>query len=153
MYNANHFIQKFSPIPENKWCVNKYGINLEKDFSIPVKLLGVTLYRKRETKIVGFAYCAQGHCLTNATINYVMEAQKVFTRNQIAKSYPEWNALIQLFDTHLKIDVADVNNGRSAVYQQPTPKQRILKALEDIRELEYKSVGDVIINKALSSVE
>lgn len=72
--------------------------------------------------------CAIGWCAGNApAIN--------------CYSSPEYFALINLFSSIKPIThntpqwaIADVNNGDHPDYQQPTPKQRILAALHDIKQ-------------------
>lgn len=49
------------------------------------------------------------------------------------KSTPRADALNILFSDHLKASIPHINDGLDMRYQQPTPKQRILAALRDIK--------------------
>lgn len=152
MYTVDYFIKKFSAIPEDKWCVSTYGKNVTKEVIRVEKLFGIIPRKFKEEVIVGYQYCAQGHCMEdNNVINYVLKAQeRGLDRREIAKSYPEWNALICLFKNNGLPDVGNVNNGNSVSYQQHTPKQRILKALYDIKQKQETPV-DYVIEKALQT--
>lgn len=83
--NAQYFIEKFSAIPEEQWCV-----------------LQLTDEQGR--------HCVYGHCGSD----YM----------------PEGNALGKILD----FQTSFINDGEHSQYQQPTPKQRILAALEDARK-------------------
>lgn len=61
-------------------------------------------------------HCAYGHCGCNPESQENMEA----------------NSLDRLFRDH-DLNVALVNDGMSALFQQPTPKARILAALETFK--------------------
>lgn len=65
-------------------------------------------------------HCAYGHCLHNDAVT------------------PESMALIELFP--LNENAAVINNGHSPRYPQPTPKQRILAALHDIKKMQEPEV-------------
>jgi hypothetical protein len=90
VYNAQYFIDKFSTIPEEKWCTGKFEDEHGR-------------------------HCALGHC----------GARKSFVRTE------EANALSAL------IWPMSINDGDADDYQQPTPKQRILAALEDAKKKGY----------------
>lgn len=49
---------------------------------------------------------------------------------------PESKALIELFLKHIRRDVILINDGDVPQYNQPTPRQRILAALHDIRKMQ-----------------
>lgn len=63
-------------------------------------------------------YCAFGHC-----------GSRGLTHTD------ESNGLIKLFSENLyRCHVIPINDGKDELYQQPTPKQRILAALYDIKK-------------------
>lgn len=64
--------------------------------------------------------CALGHCDGCSNIS---EPQR------------ECKSLWDLFCAH-KLNVTDINDGMSSRYMQPTPKQRILAALYDIKKMQ-----------------
>lgn len=65
-------------------------------------------------------HCALGHCGERAVLGGLTEEAK---------------ALSGLF-TQIDDEPAGVNDGHSDAYNQPTPKQRILSALRDIKAKE-----------------
>lgn len=117
-YDVNYFINKFEAIPESKIINNDQG----KD---------------------GF-HCAVGHCKN------IEGGYGFCTPNKKDDPHysPEANALMNLF-LNAGIDsktnpgtgwcIADVNNGDHPKYPQPTPKQRILAALHDIKKLQERA--------------
>lgn len=103
-YNVDYFIAKFEAIPELNWVSGFFG-NHDK-------------------------HCANGHCGV--------------TDNNLYEELLEANALADILEMldvtfsgnyHLKIFnvTAGINDGRISKYKQPTPKQRILAALYDIK--------------------
>lgn len=112
-YDVNYFIKKFEAIPEKLWCIKKF----------------------KKVSLFSIKSCAQGHCMTT-------EFADKFKREMVSypsdvKLNPEWWGLVTLFggvDNNCNLIVAVVNNGVDGRYQQPTPKQRILAALYDIRD-------------------
>lgn len=104
--DVDYFINKFEKIPESKWS----GMDWEVDG----------------------ARCVNGHCGVG--------------RDNYAKGTPESIALNKLFDKIAVTTIGrnnyssfywwktvSVNDGNTKEYQQPTPKQRILAALYDIK--------------------
>lgn len=77
--------------------------------------------------------CAHGHC-------YIGEAD-FLAQNK------EENALIEIAENYKSITggvgFATINNGWDEKYKQPTPKQRILAALYDIKKLQEGKEGKV----------
>lgn len=71
-------------------------------------------------------HCAYGHCGMTDSLEF--------------KKVPEAYAL-----GNLLFDVVDINDDRHPNYQQPTPKQRILAALYDIK-------GNSAVNEAVAIV-
>lgn len=93
-FTADYFIEKFTAISEEDWCVGLY------------------------TDQTG-SHCALGHC---------------GVRNEYGNTEgtTEGTALWQLFQD-AKLSVSDVNDGWSRHFKQPTPKQRIIAALNQIK--------------------
>lgn len=87
IYDVDYFINKFSSIPEEKWCTDKF-----------------TDHDK--------CYCALGFC---------GETDRSHTE--------ESEALILLI-----MNIVPINDGGHPIYQQPTPKQRVLAALNDLKK-------------------
>lgn len=114
-YTVDYFIKKFEAIPENKIITYDQGGK-------------------------GF-HCAVGHC-KNISGDYGFCSPNMKSSPHYS---PEANSLMNLF-LNAGIDskgspgtgwcIADVNNGDHPKYQQPTPKQRILAALHDIKKLQ-----------------
>jgi hypothetical protein len=124
-YNVDYFIKKFEAIPETKW---------------------ITTYLNLED-----AYCALGHCgVTDNDLN--------------GHSFPcgEPSALCSLLKNHINYDSAKkrlgyddyeelrplqivyfINDNLHPDYDQPTPKQRILAALYDIKKLQQPAYVDL----------
>lgn len=115
IYTVDFFINKFSAIPEERWTTRKY-----------ISIIGSVEKR-----------CAQGLCIQHGRFDDL--PFKEVATNTV---YEEWKSLIELFggvatiyrfDNHI---VAGINNGEDYRYQQPTPKQRIMAALYDLKKLE-----------------
>jgi len=111
-YNIDYFIKKFEAIPEKMW---------------------ITLNRGA----LGTPRCALGHCYNGVNGHAEEEAlSKLFIENGL--TYIE--GLNYESDKKYYIRpgkgpaVALINNGMIHEYQQPTPKQRILAALYDIKK-------------------
>lgn len=121
-YTVDYFIEKFKNIPEQYWASGVF--NKDK------------------------AFCAQGHCMGYAGIDAISALKGIKTKPEVAKMFPEWNALIELFrpfNAPDRIGVALINNGDHPDYKQDTPKQRILAALQDIKGKQVKPVLQEII--------
>ena len=153
-FDVDYFIKKFSAIPEEDWCVNTFRIPVNVKRQTKKTFLGIP-YTSTEI-ITRDTFCAQGHCMGNKNIvDYIDDKRKIFALTQISKSYPEWNALINFFGTYIekedikKLTIAQINNGEHPDYQQPTAKQRVLKALYDLKEKESKDVSASVISKDL----
>jgi hypothetical protein len=71
----------------------------------------------------GTSYCAFGHCgmRDNNSIDRIPEAKV------LAGILP---------------DAAIINDGEKRGYQQPTPKQRVLAALYDIKKAQYPEISE-----------
>ena len=121
-YDVNYFIKKFEAIPEGKWLVRSQGNNGN--------------------------HCAVGHC-KNVMGQYgnsgmMIEDQFSYSPEAVALAKLFYDAKIVgvTFD-YLGWNVADVNNGDHPDYQQPTPKQRILAALYDIKNMQEPQHTDI----------
>lgn len=117
-YSVDHFISKFLAIPEEMWGEGMFG---------------------KEKK------CAAGHCgiRHESDFNANSEAKALvdlfLTLN--IKSHGHFYKNI-LFDT-----VVAVNDGHAVNYPQPTPKQRILAALYDIKRMQEPVIEVKTITK------
>ena len=81
-----------------------------------LKFLGTTLIEK---------HCALGHLGDIGS-----------SKSRTAES----QAIMDLFRIHLHKSVPTVNDGLCLEYQQKTPKERVLAALEEIKELEQEAI-------------
>ena len=106
-FDVNYYIQKFEAIPEELWCVQVYQD--------------------------GDKCCALGHCGNRTFIHC--------TPTKPENSFSEeTNKLRSLFYTFLDELVSNVNDGvpfytgKYEFYNEDTPKKRILKALQLIKE-------------------
>lgn len=105
-YDVDYFISKFEKIPDSKWCT---GVFDDDD-----------------------KHCANGHC-------------GVTEKNCSDDMPEEATALNMLFNKHGYINtkyrlsdwgpVAIVNDNHDGVYNEPTPKKRILAALRNIKKM------------------
>lgn len=111
IYNVDHFINKFRAIPEEMWCTSDF--------------------------ITGSgSKCANGHCGIRSIIDFNNESmalQKVFSPLMVTGM----GVLINDYANY-SLKAAYINNGNTDQYQQPTPKQRILQALYDIKAMQDK---------------
>jgi|ERR1700690_2341401 len=76
------------------------------------------------------SFCALGHCGEHY-------GNKKFNCDSVKTA--ESSALRSLFAVH-SINVALLNDGMEDKYKQPTPKQRILAALYDIKRAQYPEI-------------
>lgn len=79
-------------------------------------------------------HCAWGHCgITNEQIGFrELDNHALKVIQLTRKSGFEWHLGNKAF--------ANINNGAFLEYQQPTPKQRILAALYDIKKMQLKDI-------------
>lgn len=117
-YDVDYFLRKFKKIPEEKWCTFSF--------------------------VNGKSRCVNGHCgITNMLANLTEESialQKTFSVLSITSGMKIINDGLLSDDYSLK--AAYINNGESDQYQQPTPKQRILAALQDIKKLQGEAIAE-----------
>ncbi len=95
-YTVDYFIEKFSAIPETKWCINRRENDLGQR-------------------------CAHGHCYSGS-VGENGSVEKALSKLSKELGY--------------KVGLAPINNGDDERYQQPTPKQRIMAALYDIKKMQ-----------------
>jgi hypothetical protein len=116
MYTVDYFIKKFEAIPEEDWNDNATAC--------------------------AYTHCGQyGHGYKNECpalselfkkIHYKSKCQQ--HRDAIGENYHGWSYMV--------VSINDGLTSNDTPYQQPTPKQRILAALYDIKKLNYKCWDD-----------
>lgn len=118
IYDVDYFIKKFESIPEDKWRTHM-------------------LEDERGRK------CANGLCGVTSELSCTIESlslKEVFsclrlTRTSGCRMDEDFN------DYSVKVEY--INDGITNEYQQPTPKQRILAALYDIKKMQNKDIESV----------
>lgn len=151
-YNVEYFIKKFEAIPEENWTINKFHETVDIQKPVKEKLFGFITYNSTTTESV-LKCCAQGHCITPVIADFaVAKRSQGVMLEEVAKSYPEWHALITLFgfreDAEKSIIIAKINNGKDHRYMQETPKKRVLAALYDkLEEQKADKAMDAEIKK------
>jgi hypothetical protein len=118
---TNHFIEKFTKIPNRKWTTDK----LWKEITI----FGIPMIT---------AKCALGHCLTYVRVK---DYNKNFGYLHDDDSKIEINKLIMLFYINLNIEAYKINNSKIDIYNQEKPKERILAALKNIKNKLEKEIS------------
>lgn len=116
MYTIDHFINKFQRIAENFWCTDvQFGSNGQR--------------------------CAFGHC--NAYIGERSIESSALAG--ISKSHETLLAVTFCGPDDFRANglIANANNGYLLEYQQPTPKQRVIAILRDIKKLQQPEVKEV----------
>lgn len=136
-YTVDYFIKKFEAIPYRKWCIGKL-----------VKNIKVLWWNRIQC-------CAQGHCFTKGT--QILILNKAFPFNVDSNKEAEFISLMHLFNAVkdgvcMGDVVGEINNGRNPRYQQPTPKQRILAALYDIKKMQQPETPAVKVKTVYVSV-
>lgn len=104
---TNDFIIFFGGIPEEKWCSGQF-LNAEKQS------------------------CANGHC--GVGINGKWETEKSIRLHDVFQVLPfadEYDANRSTYSS----TAAFINNGLVKIYLHQTPKQRILAALHDVKNI------------------
>lgn len=98
---------------------------IEKFSSIPEEKWGTNKYFNDGK------YCALGHC----GCHEVVMPKTIYGSDKITA---EGHHLTQLFLNTLTVSPITINDGNWERYPQPTPKQRILAALYDIKKMQKK---------------
>lgn len=78
-----------------------------------------------------YGHCAAGHC------GVISECYLDTDEN-----HAEGKVLYKMFVESLDVLVPHINDGKDKRYQQPTPKQRILAAIYDIKKMQNQGEGD-----------
>lgn len=116
-YDVDYFIAKFEEIPEELWCV----------------------YSQSESVGNKIQHCAYGWCLPNPKYNKTQGGERTEEGKKLHELINTLPILTPALGNYNA--VAPINNGDYDEYQQPTPKQRILAALYDIREKELSEAN------------
>lgn len=135
MYTVDYFLDKFSKIEESLWTTGVF-------------------------EHFDGRRCAMGHCLSDVALKITaqhMERTGIRgykpTAEECKTIFAESLALCQIFNAENPGDgsltVYKINNGDDPRYQQPTPKQRILAALYDIKKLQAPEVKEKIVYVAV----
>lgn len=115
-YTVDYFIRKFSKIPEEKWTTGDWCI--------------------------GDKFCSNGFCGMHGA-NYNFGTPEAVAFNKLIKHLKitiDKNSIGKCEKYFWSVSVY-INDGDTEEYQQPTPKQRILAALYDIKKLQEEQVG------------
>ena len=126
-YTIDYFINKFEAIPEDEFCVGHF-------------------------KSEDGRRCFLGHTMSTEMIYKVLSAggddtgctNYQFTEYELKHKMAETKALCVLIADGRKDKGAGshrailINNGKHPDYQQPTPKQRVLAALRDLKSKQVK---------------
>lgn len=113
-YTVDYFIGKFEAIPEDQWAVDTFNRGGRK--------------------------CVNGHC--GARYAHIVQEQTGEVAGLQRVMFPLCKDVKMIMDikeyeiaTRYSITAARINNGTDDRYQQATPKQRILAALADIKQM------------------
>jgi hypothetical protein len=115
IYTVDYFISQVEKIPESMWITRDQGT-------------------------YGGPCCAFGHCRISSSDYYGSDTDegralgKLFFENGLRQTH-DIAAASRIDPNGAHWAVASINNGTVAEYQQPTPKQRILAALYDIKAM------------------
>lgn len=112
IYDVDYFINKFKAIPEFLWITGTIGN-------------------------VGGPRCANGHCMGSNHGDYTDESAALHNVFSAIVVHDDNGESTWKWDTEPGYSyTADrINNGQTLKYRQPTPKQRILAALSDIKKM------------------
>lgn len=122
MYTVDYFINKFQSIPEEFWCAGNF--------------------------ISGASMCANAHCgVTDAeqSASDEVRALKLLFVGLVLHYKDDLHIVLDLLKGGFSVKVACVNDGKVIEYSQPTPKQRILAALYDIKKAQQPQVKERIV--------
>lgn len=121
VYNVNYFIKKFEAIPDEKWTC------------------GVIYNRERD------AHCVNGHCGLKSYDKPTDESvalRKIFSQLKATPVEDGFLTFLQIaYGENFSLLALNINDGYAQEYQQPTPKQRILAALYDIKKMQDIDTG------------
>jgi len=124
IYNLDYFIDKFEKIPEEMWCIG----TPERDG------------KRCAAGFCGFVFGTgeRGASAELLSLHFLLSTLKLTTPDS-TRSYS-----IPFFNT-----VTMINDGYIFEYPQPTPKQRILAALYDLKANEAVKEAQTIADKVL----
>jgi hypothetical protein len=105
-FTVDYFIEKFSKIPDKNWCTQYLLSSLGKS-------------------------CALGHCGVRSNNIIAFGGIEHEEGSALAKIL----APVSMQDAEYSV-VYEINDGHNYNYKQPTPKQRILAALYDIKKMQ-----------------
>lgn len=109
IYDVDYFINKFEAIPEEKWTPNATAC----------------AYTHCGQYLGGYKTECPALSELFKTIHHLSENQK--KRDEVGDTYHGWSYLVACIN--------DNNHLNDTPYKQPTPKQRILAALYDIKAM------------------
>lgn len=113
-YTVDYFIKKFSNTRDNMWCINSLH---DDGKSCANGWCGVTLtFDGKENSLV---YFATPESIAMAKLFKPLATGKIYDHHENYSNI-----------------AAHINNGNHPGYQQPTPKQRILEALHNLKKMQ-----------------
>jgi hypothetical protein len=127
VYDVDYFIRKFEAIPEENIIDGFQGY------------------------VVGVG-CAYGQCKSHDGVQDGNQTPEGIALTKLMQSLP--NLTLVYYGEEFAIDPyngtpARINNGEVEQYQQPTPKQRILAALYDIKKMQQPMYEDLTKSLAI----
>jgi hypothetical protein len=141
-YTVDYFIQKFEAIPEDKWTTGTFMNTVLKNRCA----LGHTLSANTILLLDKYGVNESGGC------NYPISEKDKAPGGIFHEAY----CLSILFNESGRIGsemVIVINNGADPRYKQPTPQQRILAALHDIKKLQQSQHEDITKELAVLPID
>ncbi len=121
MYTIDYFINKFEAIPDSRWVTGSFE-NLGR-------------------------HCANGHCGVSNENYMSPPCEALFLAEILSPLKKEY--WIVIGDSPIFSVTVSINDGFTPEYQQPTPKQRILAALYDIKAMQAKQPEVIVKEKTV----
>lgn len=87
------------------------------------------------------------HCAWGHLESYLGDSFLLSSDYPMIKSF---TSLFKKYGLNKNGDPGNINNGRDKRYQQPTPKQRILAALYDIKKSKYPELSETTVEELIS---
>jgi hypothetical protein len=109
-FSVQHFIDKFEPIPDDKWLTNAYG-------------------RTKDGP-----HCALGHCGEGVEGSRGPNDESTELVDLLYRSLPAYTRVTGGDPYQCGTSVVAINDGEDPRFQQPTPKARVLAALVAVRD-------------------
>lgn len=113
MYTVDYFIKKFEAVPDNKWITNNYETDT--------------------------GCCALGHCGARADTDSASEAVAL---KKLFSPFGKY-AVQYINDRQIFFDKKYAKQEIIKYFDYPTPKQRILAALHDIKKMQQPPQPEV----------